>query len=63
MQGVHRPAQAKNKARYKQVKARRIFMQGVYIYVHDQIKIRRNDELRRIFFVFLTDGDRCRLEA
>ena len=36
-------------------------MQGVYIGVHDQIKIRRNDELRRIFFVFLTDGDRCRL--
>ncbi len=55
--------QRKNKARYKQVKARRIFMQGVYIDVHDQIKIRRNDELRRIFFVFLTDGDRYRLGA
>ena len=61
MNHTHRASE--NKARYKQVKARRIFMQGVYTDVHDQIKIRRNDELRRIFFVFLKDGDRCRLEG
>ena len=49
---LHTPLKPKNKARYKQVKARWIFAQGVYIDVHDQTKIRRNDELRRIFFVF-----------
>ena len=46
----------KNKARYKQVKARRVFVTGVYIDVHEQTKIRRNDELRRRFFVFLGDA-------